>query len=71
MSTEDGGHVVTGRRPRKLLERARRAQRAGKTAVVLTLRDHQGGPVSVLFVADPGQPAPGFAYFPTPSDPSA
>jgi hypothetical protein len=64
VDTDRGPHVVTGRRVQKLRQRARRAQKAGKTASVLTIRDHPGGPLSVLFVGEPGQPSPAFAYFP-------
>jgi hypothetical protein len=64
MSDEDVGHVTTSRRPRKLRDRARRAQRDGKSVVLLTLRDHQDGPTSVLFVSEPGKPGPAFSYFP-------
>lgn len=64
MNHSSDGHIITGRRPQKLRDRARRARRDGKAVVLLTVRDRCGGPVSVLFVAEPGQPAPAFAYFP-------
>lgn len=63
MSGEHGEGIHTSRRPRKLLDRARRAQRAGKAATVLTIRDHHDGPRSVLFVTEPGELA-AYAYFP-------
>lgn len=37
--------------------------------MVLTLRDHEGGPLSILLVSEPGEPGPAYAYFPQRTEP--